>query len=256
MNQIEALGTDRVAHRQSQRLFGKGTLVRHELRNFATGDEPLENYFSAWVAVQELSLVSLVERTVEAIHAQLKRAGKAITNPRAPYLCAILREWHNLSALKDDRAFYDFCVKRWRSRVLLASLLSLRFTSQELSRMKRLAKVQAVYQCGLSSQFEDTSDARQWSIATSLASTMDATRVVIVGGVVKVQVRQELFLQHATSFVRILLSGCSARPHCVPTPSGSVTWGCGIGRAPERRPWQWPCLFSRSRIQRQRNEPW
>ena len=112
MARVELVGGERAMHRVAARVLGKDTLVRQQLVAFAVGPEPLEHYGAAWVALQELSMVSLVERKVESIHAQIKWVGKSITTPRAPYICAKFREKAHLAELRDYPEFFDYCVRR------------------------------------------------------------------------------------------------------------------------------------------------
>ena len=158
---IEASGATMAAARVTRSIFGEGGLVRAELTEFAQSDRPLEDYGNVFIALQEFSLVTLVERRVESIHAQIKWLGKTMCNASSPYICAKLREGPHLELLRSDPGFMSFCLGHWSDRTVLSSLLAQRQFEDSAMTKTRLGKIKTVYQCSLEMQFENTVEAAE-----------------------------------------------------------------------------------------------
>ena len=90
-----------------------------------------------------------------------KRIGHTVQNASPQCVCARMREKRNLDVLASNAEFHTMCVQSWSSPKLLDNVLALRFSKAQLNAMKPLDKIQAVYQCGESSEFQDTANARQ-----------------------------------------------------------------------------------------------
>ena len=132
----------------------------------------MEAHPVAYVALLEYALISLVERSVESVHAIVKRIGKQMTRVSVPWISARLRERYLLDLL-GDAGFWRCCVEHFRRRSLLDDILKLRFCPKKLATLTVSAKTNAVYQCSLESQY-DTKDrahdaARQFKLEKSLA---------------------------------------------------------------------------------------
>ena len=121
---------------------------------------PLEAYPNAYAELLFYAFVSLVERSVEMIHALIKRVGRTATHITPPYACACVREGSHLQLLDSNRAFQEECVRLWRLPRLLDHVLAQRFGADQLRRMSNLEKVRAVYQCDMASEFQETAEAR------------------------------------------------------------------------------------------------
>jgi hypothetical protein len=92
-------------HRIAKRIFNAESLSGQQLRAFLADDKPLEEYVHAHWALLTLALISLVERSVEAVHAAIKRIGEMCSRINPPYVCALVREAANLRLLQQDADF-------------------------------------------------------------------------------------------------------------------------------------------------------
>jgi hypothetical protein len=143
-------------HRVAHIIFSRLNPCRGSLEEFLHGDGPLENYSRAFVTLQEYCLTPMVTRLVESIHAMVKRAGKAMTYVKVPYLCSVIRERRNIELLRSDAAFSAMVLRDWHSRTLLDQVLSLRASASDLKSMTSNAKLGLVYQSSLEAHFAAT----------------------------------------------------------------------------------------------------
>ena len=72
--------------------------------------------------ILRLALIPLVERAIEGVHAQIKRAGTHAPRILPSYVSASVRERQNMILLQ-SRAFRDFCLVQWMSRSFVNELL-------------------------------------------------------------------------------------------------------------------------------------
>ena len=82
--------------------------------------------------IEEYSLLSMVERRIESVHATLKHVGKGMTNVSVAYLCAKLREAYLVDLLRSSADFFQICLDNFRKRSLLDDVLKNHFTKTEL----------------------------------------------------------------------------------------------------------------------------
>jgi len=148
-------------HRVSRILFHPDSACRTDLDTFMLSGKNLQEFPHAFGKLQEYALVPLVERGVEMLHALIKRIGHTVQRVSPQYVCARMREKRNLDVLASNAEFHTMCVQGWSSTKLLDNVLALRFSKAQLNAMKPLDKIQAVYQCGESNEFQDTAKARQ-----------------------------------------------------------------------------------------------
>lgn len=143
-------------HRVVDVLLGIGTGCRRAFDAFLLADDSVAfvHFTAAYILLREYVLISVVERSVESIHAIIKRLGNNSPNCSVPYISAAVNEARNLVLLK-NRAFYDMCLKWWRSRTLLSTLLAHRFTTLELASMQQQDKIKHLFQCHIASGFTD-----------------------------------------------------------------------------------------------------
>ena len=158
-------------HRVSQLLFQKGTACRRQLDDFEAGGSCLEDFPVAFKHIQEYSLMSLVERSIETVHAEIKRAGSTALAAKPAYICAKVREKRNLGLLQTNQDFRDMCEQMWLTRKLADHVLVLRYPQQQLAAMTNAEKMKRIYQCALSTQYMDTSEIRalreDWLLRTA-----------------------------------------------------------------------------------------
>jgi hypothetical protein len=151
---------------------------------------------SSFCAVQPMALQSLTGRGVERIHALIKRVGATALNVSAPFVCAQLRETNNLALVRTDANFYQFALKKWRSRNMLDEVLR-DVPKHELEPLTRAMKIHRIYQCSQQDEYRDTSLARQvqqqWQSSTQhlrstrmLFSTGTSACVSYLRGVLRV----------------------------------------------------------------------
>ena len=147
---------DRVA-----KLFFKvGGAVRTELESWLQAvDVGLEHFHVAFVALQEYSLCKLVERSVERVHALIKRIGAVATHCNPPFVCAKLREPEHLHILRSNLDFRSFLLDQWGRRNLLNRILKLRLDKPALNKLNYGEKTKCVYQCDIASDYMDTTSA-------------------------------------------------------------------------------------------------
>ena len=141
-------------HRVSILILGPG-ICRQQLQQFVDTDLPLSAFPTAYLTIKRYALIMIVGRRVEAAHAELKRIGNAASNIRPPLICATLREPIHLGMLKSSPEFRQFVLEQWRSRSIFNEVLNLVMSQSELDKLSRLGKLNVVYQCGLSSEFQD-----------------------------------------------------------------------------------------------------
>ena len=163
-------GLSEQQHRVSHLLFKAGTGCRDELDDFLGNGQRLIDYPTAYAALQEYALAPLVERSIEAVHAVIKRIGKGVTNTTPPFIAAALRENQNLKLLRNNADFRPMCRELWSSRTLLQTLLCTRYSAEQLRDKNYTEKVKYVYQCAAENMHEDTTLARfhreHWRTAT------------------------------------------------------------------------------------------
>ena len=153
----QAVAAGRSLHRVARRLFGHGTVCRREFELWLESANSLSFYSTAYQYLLEYALCSPVERTIEAIHAMIKRIGSCSPNSLPPYIVSELRESYNLQLLRSNVHFDAMVKKLWWSNHLLSDLLSLRCEDSAVQQMTRLGKIKTVYQCTLACEDEDTS---------------------------------------------------------------------------------------------------
>ena len=136
----QAVIAGRSLHRVARRLFGHGTVCRRELELWLESANRLSFYSTAYQYLLEYALCSPVERTIEAIHAMIKRIGSCSPNSLPPYIVSKLRESHNLQLLRSNVHFDAMVKKLWWSNHLLSDLLSLRCEDSAVQQMTRLEK--------------------------------------------------------------------------------------------------------------------
>ena len=149
-------------HRVAHAVLNPDNEVGRDVREFAVDNLPLTAHPVAYFALQTYSLVPLVERRIESVHAAIKRLGKQAINVGVPWISSKLREQLLMNQLT-DRDFRRCCLDTFRKRSLLDDILKLRFTTDELSGMRVSDKTNAVYQCSLAEQY----DLRRAAHATS-----------------------------------------------------------------------------------------
>ena len=160
-DQAVAAGRVLSLHRVARRLLSPSTPCGRELRELHENeDKRLADYPFAYWAVLCYALIPLVERNVEAIHAMLKRLGRAMTHVDVPYACAVLREPVHVGLLESSKAFHTFCIDNYRKRLLFDTVLKNRYSDLELKGMGSREKLRNIYQCTLTSQFESMDAAR------------------------------------------------------------------------------------------------
>ena len=86
----------------------------------------------------------LVERSVEGVHALVKKIGETAPYITPQYVCAKLREEVHLTLLHDCDEFYGFCLQHWRSRVVVDNILAQRYTTIEMKQWNMLRKIRTV----------------------------------------------------------------------------------------------------------------
>lgn len=97
---------------------------RQELELFASGAGiSLRDFQTAYGILKRYSLVLLVGRRVEEMHAKIRRASKRWTFASVPCVASTLREQGQIQRLDTDLAFYTFILKHWRSKILYDQLL-------------------------------------------------------------------------------------------------------------------------------------
>ena len=149
-------------HRVARLLLDPGTLCGKELRELlANPDRRLRDYKIAYAVLLRYALVALIERSVESIHARLKRIGDAMSYVHTPTLCARLREPDTLRNLQTDDAFHAFCLATYRKTSVYNDLLAQRVPFNTLQGMKNTEKLAAVYQCDLDSMYANMTVAHE-----------------------------------------------------------------------------------------------
>ena len=152
--------TPRCLHRVAHLLLDPGTLCGKELRELLEHpDRRLRDYSIAYATLLRYALVGLIERSVESIHARLKRIGDAMSLVHTPTLCARLREPDTLRRLQDGDDFHAFCLATYRQTSIYNMLLQLRVPANHLAAMKVPEKLMAVYQCDLWSMYTNMTEA-------------------------------------------------------------------------------------------------
>jgi hypothetical protein len=140
-------------HRVAHAVLNPDSEAGRDVREFAVDNLPLTAHPVAYFALQKYSLVPLVERRIESVHATIKRLGKQAINVGVPWISSKVREQLLMNQLA-DQDFRRCCLDAFRKRSLLDDILKLRFTTDELSGMTVSDKTNAVYQCSLADQYE------------------------------------------------------------------------------------------------------
>ena len=148
-----AIAAGKQLHRVAMRLLDPAKAVGRQFREFIISLFPLQHFPEAFFCLTKYSMVELVERRVESIHAIIKQFGAKVSCVTPPYICAIVREKSNMALLQSCEAFFEFCLGSWRKRDLMDSLLSQRFDAVTLRSMGSVDKTKAAYQCDLMSEF-------------------------------------------------------------------------------------------------------
>ena len=99
------------------------------------------------------------------------KIGAGMTFVLPPYICARLRESRHLEMLRENVDFYNFCVSKWRTKLLADAILALRYSSSELKLMSTKTKAKTIYQCSPECEYESTAVPRaaqnQWLALTN-----------------------------------------------------------------------------------------
>ena len=166
-----ANGKEKLLHRISPRLFRKNGMVRNDIDLFLAADQPLWKYSRLFVALMEYALLPIVERRIEAVHAEVQRVGRAAFGAGLPCVCAAIRCARNLDLLAKSSAFKQLACDEWRSRTLLEKVLHLRYSRAELKTKTFREKLDMMYQTGAAQEFDPCPLARAnmelFKIATS-----------------------------------------------------------------------------------------
>jgi hypothetical protein len=126
-----AAGRADCIHRVAHRILDKGTVCRQQLDEWYRGTRILAFFPVACMCLLQYALLPGVERAVEGMHGQIKRAARAFSWALPPFICSNLREKQNLTLL-DNIDFHTLCCGRWSSSSMLDELLALRFARLEL----------------------------------------------------------------------------------------------------------------------------
>ena len=171
--QAIADGKEALLHRVCHRLFRAGSCVRIDMEKFLAGTEPIWRYPHLYIALLEYALMPMVERRIEAVHARIKRLGNVAFGAGLPYVCAAIRNEHNLKLLKSSAEFMALACREWRGRKLCDKVLHLRYSPAELKDKNFHDKVLMIYQTGIAQEFADTTEPRtnlaEFRIMTSSA---------------------------------------------------------------------------------------
>lgn len=159
-NDAFAAGRVSALHRVARRLIDPDSLVGKELRDFAVSCHALIHYENLFAALLRLVLIPLVERAIEAVHASIKRHGQGAFHMLPSYVCAKVREQQNLILLRSSSEFHSCCMRTWRKRSFLDSLLKQRFSVSKLKAMSYSEKIASVYQSDLMSEHSDIAASR------------------------------------------------------------------------------------------------
>lgn len=165
--------TDSKLHRVAVRLLNPEGTCGRQLREWLVADSPLTNFTTAYCLLCFISLISLVERSVESIHARLKWIGKTCTYLLPPYVCCRVRERDNMALLRSNPDFYRLCLEIWRRPDFYDALLRMRVAPGRLKTMSPRDKLHAIYQCDFNSEFADTTRAiEDMKLLTSTVSSL------------------------------------------------------------------------------------
>lgn len=145
-------------HRVARRLLAPGSVCRAELELWIRPSQPLSVSPTVYRMLLEYALCPFVERTIEAVHAMIKRVGLAAPNSTPPYVLAKIREPQTWDLLTYDAGFQRFALQIWNCRILLSDLLVLRYEEIVVKGMSRLTKIKSIYQCTTEDAHEDTAD--------------------------------------------------------------------------------------------------
>ena len=124
---VNAVAAGFPVHRVAHHLFALGSSCRVELGLWIRSSEPLSAFPNAYRMLLEYALCSFVERTIEVLHAMIRRVGLAAPNSAPPSIIAKIREPHTWGLLDSATGFHRFALATWRSRNLLSDILSLRY---------------------------------------------------------------------------------------------------------------------------------
>jgi len=230
-----AAGNVKKMHRISRQLFDPMTSVRKDIDKFLAEGKELRNYSCLFVALLRYSLMPLVERKIEGVHAQIKSIGKMAMGIGMPYVCAVLRLRYHLDLLKKSAEFAAFVIREWHSRSHCDRILALRYDAPSLKNKSRAEKIRMIYQCSLEEQFEDTHQARTNFVHFRMATS--STRVAADTMPDDVNTSVSLFKDmlstgHIFSIPRPLLDLCVPHPAPIPPTFRPVDIAVGTALAP------------------------
>lgn len=135
LDSVVAVGHADSFHRLANRFLASGSIFRADLQALNSSGSGLE-YLAGIVVLQEPSLVSLVGRRVEFIHALINRFGKGHRVCMCPpYAFEHVREVARLELPNTDRSLNEFIVEEWQSRKLLDNVLALRVPTGDGGRL-------------------------------------------------------------------------------------------------------------------------
>ena len=89
-------------HRVAHAVLNPDSEVGRDVREFAVDNLPLTAHPVAYFALQKYSLVPLVERRIESVHATVKRLGKQAINVGVPWISSKVREQLLMNQLADQ----------------------------------------------------------------------------------------------------------------------------------------------------------
>ena len=157
-----ASGRKLALHRVARKLFDSETPCGRQLRELLQDESKgLADFPFAYWAILSYALIPIIERSVEAMHAILKRIGRTMSNVNPPTLSSRLRESANLKRLKSDPAFWNFCLQHYRDRGLWDQILVNQCSKTDLDDLTASQKLQKIYQCDRDSQYLDLTESRE-----------------------------------------------------------------------------------------------
>lgn len=174
-------------HRVARRILcDRASPFRQQLVMFASGEAALVSLPELYVELRAYSMIPVVSRRVEGVHAFIKRCGKKATRMSPALSSALLRRPQVLAQLR-RRDFYNFVLAKARSRNLLRDLVA----CVEPTRGKMVlgtwsAKrlVARLHLCDAASQFRDLPSSRlgektfRQSVIASVVGTTEVQALV------------------------------------------------------------------------------
>ena len=136
--------------------------VGQQLRAFAKDPErSLHKYPDAFVAIQELSLVPLVERRIEGEHAQVKLAAQRGFRWAGPAMVCARKRRHQVLAMLENPSLLQWVCQNWRSRDIFQRVLAHKCLPTTVNLMGRSERYARVYGYAVDDHFRDVEKMQQ-----------------------------------------------------------------------------------------------